>query len=139
MENLISNSSFTRPVALIWPAKLRLTHWLIALSLLGGVSLTQHGEYGHSELGWMALGLLFATQLRSNQATLSSLALWFITAVLVAINLSGSIAPNQTMHISVTLIGVLLGAFYFATVVLETINWLSVSQSKKDPGKPLTV
>jgi hypothetical protein len=51
MKNLISKSSFTRPLTLIWPARLRLIHWLIALSLFGGASLTAYGEYGRSELG----------------------------------------------------------------------------------------
>jgi hypothetical protein len=70
----------------------------------------------------MALGLLFATQLRSNQAILYSLALWFITAILAAINLSGLIAPDYNVHISVTLMGILLGAFYFSTVVFEKLT-----------------
>jgi|CEGF01.1.fsa_nt_gi cytochrome b len=139
MKFLNYKSSSSKSSLLTWPSILRLIHWLIALSLLGGISMFDHGEYGHSELSWIALGLLFFTQISFSQTSLYSPVIWFVTAVLAAINLSGLIAPDDTIHISVTLIGVLIGAFYFATVVFESINWMSGDKSKDKCDKTLLI
>jgi hypothetical protein len=49
-------------------------------------------------------------------------ALWFNTTLVTAINLSGWLTADHTAHILVTLSGVMLAAFYLATVVFELIS-----------------
>ncbi len=125
MKNLILKTCQSKPVQLLWTAPLRLAHWLIAICLAGAVCVTEHGELWHSELGWCAFGLLLATQLGFSRPASNTPSLLIIALSVAAINLTGLISPDHTLHMSLTFLGVVFTAFYLATVLFESLNWLN--------------
>lgn len=124
MKHAYANTIISNPENLFWSTPIRVLHWLTAISLVGAASYTEQGDTGHSELGWMALGLLLMLQIGYAYSGKTNWALWFITALVTAVNLSGWLTPEHTSHILVTLSGVMLAAFYFATVIFESISLL---------------
>lgn len=125
MKNSKVHTIKSTPMPYIWSTYHRLIHWLVALSLAGGASFTHHGDAGHAELGWLTLGLVIGAQLWLRQPVPSNPTLWFVALIVSIINLSGLIMPAHSFHLSVTLIGVVLSAFYIATVLFESLNYLS--------------
>ncbi len=124
MKRAYANTIINAPKTPLWSSSVRVVHWLTAISLLGAASYTEQSDSGHSELGWIALGLLLILQVIYFYSGKTNWALWFVTALVSAINLSGWLTPDHTSHILVTLSGVMLAAFYIATVVFESISFL---------------
>lgn len=102
-----------------WSTAVRILHWLTTFSLLGAASLTEHGEAGHTELGWIALSSLLIMQAGASRLLAAAPVLWILIALVSALNLSGWINPEHTVHSTMTFIAVIIGAFYFSTVVFE--------------------
>jgi cytochrome b len=118
------NTIINAPKTPLWSTAVRVLHWLTAISLLGAASYTEQNDSGHSELGWIALGLLLFLQVIYSYSGKTNWALWFVTTIVTAINMSGWLTPDHTSHILVTLSGVILAAFYIATVIFELISFL---------------
>ncbi len=123
MKHAYTDTIICNPDKLCWSTAARILHWLIAISLVGSAGYTEQGDTWHSELGWLALGLLLI-QIIYNYSGKTSWALWFVTAIMTAINLSGWITPDHSSHFLVTFSGVILAAFYFATVIFESVSLL---------------
>jgi cytochrome b len=134
MKTAYANIIHNYPVTLFWRTSVRVLHWLTAICLVGAASFTEQGDTGHAELGWIAMGLLLLLQIIYVRNGDTNWALWFVTALVTAVNLSGWLSPDHTAHISVTLSSVMLAAFYFATVVFESVSLLLSRFLIKDPA-----
>jgi cytochrome b len=121
-----------------WQAPARAFHWLIAGSMAGAAILTSHGEIGHTTFGWMALGAVLIWQLGLRTNTPSP-TLWLVTAVLVALNLSGVFAPHSNVHLGTTLAVLVLAALYLATVLFESVQRIVACDGQSKRGFRATV
>jgi cytochrome b len=124
MKHDYTNTLLHNPKNFFWSKAVRVLHWLTSISLVGASSYTKEGDSWHSELGWMSLALLIILHSIYAYSGKTNLALWVVTALVTATNLSGWLSPYHTSHIMLTLSGVMLAAFYFATVVFESLSLL---------------
>ena len=124
MKHAYENTIMSNSKNWDWSTLVRVLHWLTAITLIGAACYTEQSDTWHSELGWIALGLLLILQNIYTYSGKTNWALWCVTALVTAVNISGWLTPDHTSHILVTLSGVMLAAFYFATVVFESINLL---------------
>lgn len=106
----------------LWQTPVRALHWLIAGSMAGAAILTSQGDIGHATFGWLALGAVLIWQLGLSRTYTPSPTLWLVTAVLVALNLSGWLAPHGNFHLGATLAALVLAALYLATVLFESLQ-----------------
>jgi cytochrome b len=124
MKHFYANTIHSQPETTPWRPSVRILHWLTAISLVGAASLTEQGDIGHSTLGWISMGLLLMLQIIYAFSGTTNWALWFVTASVTAVNISGWLTPDQTSHVLVSLTSVMLAAFYFATVAFESLSLL---------------
>jgi len=107
-----------------WNTPVRLLHWLIAASMAGAVFLTAPGGIGHAALGWVALGALLIRLFGSGK-TAPDPTLWLVTASVVILDMSGLFTPDGSIHMGATLAVLVLASFYCATVLFESLQWLT--------------
>lgn len=119
-SHLKTNQTYTPKTS--WAAPDRGLHWLAATSMIGAASLTSQGDTLHATFGWMTLGLLLFLQVRYSRLNTPNPVLWIVTAAIVVFNLSDWLAPDGTIHIVATLVGLVLAAFYCATVLFESLQ-----------------
>lgn len=124
MQKHIETSPQSYPPHL-WRTPVRIMHWLIALFLLGATSLTQHGDSGHSEMGWAALFLLLVLPMLDSRSNHRHWATWFISALLTAVNLTNWLLPDHSSHTLLSLSMVAVAAFYISTVVFEILSLMT--------------
>lgn len=134
MKSVYANTLIHNPQNRLWSTPVRVLHWLTAICLVGAASYTDQGDILHSVLGWMALGMLLILHNVYAYSAKTNWALWFVTAVVTAMNLSGWLNPDHTVHVLVTFSGVMSAAFYFATVVFESLNLLITRIFNQDPA-----
>ena len=120
----------------LWTAPARVLHWLVAISLSGATYLTTQGEPGHATLGWIALGGLLILLLGSRNSYAPGHALWLVTVGVAALNLSGLLAAQSTLHLGVTLVTLAMAAFYFATVLFELLQRVTFSAAGRTASVP---
>ena len=105
-----------------WKSPVRVLHWVIATSLAGATFLTSQGEIGHITLGWIALSGLSIQLFGLGNIYAPGLALWLVTAGVVALNMSGLLAAHSSFHLGATLVVLVITAFYCATVLFELLQ-----------------
>lgn len=122
MPQSTSNTYETYTPDPLWKAPVRVLHWLTATSMAGATFLTSQDEIQHTTLGWVALSGLLILLLGLSNAAASRLALWLVTAGVVALNVSGLLAADSTFHLGATLLVLVITAFYCATVLFELLQ-----------------
>lgn len=137
MSQSTLTTSETHPETALWNAPERSMHWLIAGSMAAAAILTSQGDIGHAAFGWTALGVLIAGQFMLGKVYAYSPTLWLITAVLTILNLSGWIAPSGNFHMGITLAALVVAAFYVATVIFESLQYMTRALSHPVHSKHL--
>ncbi len=111
--------------AALWNGPERPMHWLIAGSMAAAAILTSQGDIGHAAFGWTALGALIAGQFMLGKVYAYNPTLWLVTAVLTILNLSGWLSPSGNFHVGITLAALVVAAFYVATVIFESLQYIT--------------
>jgi len=125
MSHSTFNTTVTDTLNAPWKSPVRLLHWLTAISLAGAAFLTSHGDIGHTTLGWLALGALLIQQFGLSKTYASGPITLLITAGVVVLNLSGLLAPQDTLHLGATLVALVIAALYCATILFEALQCIA--------------
>lgn len=135
-QSTLTNTE-AHPGSPLWNTPERSMHWLIAGSMAAAAILTSQGDLGHAAFGWTALGALIAGQFMLRNVYAYSPTLWLVTAVLTILNLSGWLAPSGNFHAGITLVALVVAAFYVATVIFESLQYITRALSQPVHSKHL--
>ena len=108
-----------------WTRPARIFHWISAATMAGATFLTADGDPGHAVLGWLALVALLGWHWGRRHTWRPSPTWWLLTVLLVAVNVSGWLAPDGTVHVGATLLALVVAALYGAAVLFEACHYLT--------------
>lgn len=120
----LTHSISTPRLSAFWSTPERLFHWLVA-ACMAGAALTPGASLAHEVFGIGALLLVIGWPSRRPFAP----ARIVVGLSLAGLALSGWLAPYGVLHPAFTLLTLVLGAFYVATVLYEGLRRLDSGDS----------